>query len=232
MTYDPARAAALKAAVEAEVRGAPKCFPSGHPPFAVEYGQDILDLIVAHDVYAKLFADRMEAADAQHEDVAACLARLQQLVEAEEAKRAEGPAPELVPDKDLEAVLADADAAIEQFWLIDSCVRQWPPKMQLEVWRVKALVARLRRYEAGLQEVLDPIARMRREAEAQGGSLNGGMAVRLADDPNHLRGIADKALGAERECPHCDSGQVMDSSVSTSWRECGKCNGTNRVRAW
>jgi hypothetical protein len=45
-----------------------------------------------------------------------------------------------------------------------------------------------------LDEINNPIKYMQIRAEQQGASLNGVMAVSIANDPNHLKSIAERAL--------------------------------------
>lgn len=45
-----------------------------------------------------------------------------------------------------------------------------------------------------LEEIAEPIPFMRKRAEAEGGKLNGQMAVALSDDANFLKSIARAAL--------------------------------------
>jgi hypothetical protein len=45
-----------------------------------------------------------------------------------------------------------------------------------------------------LKDVYDPVGRLRRDAEADGGTLNGYMAVQLCDHPQIYRDTAWKAL--------------------------------------
>ena len=59
-------------------------------------------------------------------------------------------------------------------------------------------VLRIQELSEALREIVDPISRMRAEADRQGDKLNGAMAVRLADDANYLKGIAVKALSGAR----------------------------------
>jgi uncharacterized protein YPO0396 len=59
--------------------------------------------------------------------------------------------------------------------------------------KIEAENARLR---AALDEIIDPIAGLRRRAEAEGGKLNG-MAWSIANSINHLQQIARAALAAE-----------------------------------
>lgn len=50
-----------------------------------------------------------------------------------------------------------------------------------------------------LEKINDPIAFLRKEAEAEGCKLNGHIALQLADDAHWLRDIADKALTTYKE---------------------------------
>jgi uncharacterized protein (UPF0335 family) len=56
------------------------------------------------------------------------------------------------------------------------------------------LLSTISRLEAALQRIANPIAWIQDEAKRTGYEVNGYMAVRLADDPNYLRGIAREAL--------------------------------------
>src|ERR1035441_1962054 len=49
-----------------------------------------------------------------------------------------------------------------------------------------------------LEEIAEPIPFMRKRAEAEGGKLNGQMAVILSDDANFLKSIARAALAKAR----------------------------------
>lgn len=46
-----------------------------------------------------------------------------------------------------------------------------------------------------LEIISDPIAYLKNEAEKDGGKLNGGMALMIANDANWLSSVAKKALG-------------------------------------
>lgn len=50
------------------------------------------------------------------------------------------------------------------------------------------------RLQEALREIAEPVPFMRKRAEAQGGKLNGHMAVILSDDANFLKAIAREAL--------------------------------------
>lgn len=53
------------------------------------------------------------------------------------------------------------------------------------------------RLREALEEIKNPIAAMKRRAEAAGGQLARNMAFMLANDPNYLKEIARAALKAE-----------------------------------
>jgi len=57
--------------------------------------------------------------------------------------------------------------------------------------RERAQNARMR---LALQDIVDPIAALRRYAKERGCELDGHVAVQLANDPHHLKGIARAAL--------------------------------------
>lgn len=54
--------------------------------------------------------------------------------------------------------------------------------------------AKFMRIREALDEIANPIGAMRRRAEAEGGRLNGPMAVTLASDASYLSGLAARAL--------------------------------------
>ena len=51
---------------------------------------------------------------------------------------------------------------------------------------------------AALADIADPIAALRRQAEAEGSQLNGVYAVALAADGHYLSGLARAALASSR----------------------------------
>jgi hypothetical protein len=55
-------------------------------------------------------------------------------------------------------------------------------------------IKRIEELEDVLEDIENPIAYLRREAEKDGAKLNGSAAVSLAEDASFLRGIARKAL--------------------------------------
>jgi hypothetical protein len=62
---------------------------------------------------------------------------------------------------------------------------------------VRGLQERIEKLEAALREIDDPISFMRRRAKAEGGVLNGQMAITLSQDHNFLKSIAREALAKE-----------------------------------
>lgn len=63
-----------------------------------------------------------------------------------------------------------------------------------EAGTMARLQKRVAKLEKALHHIANPIAVIQAEAKAQGMSVDGGMAVRLSDDPNYLKGIAREAL--------------------------------------
>jgi len=55
------------------------------------------------------------------------------------------------------------------------------------------ILARLQTAEAAVRSIADPIRHMRESLKA-GEQLDGAMAVRLAEDPHYLQGIARRAV--------------------------------------
>jgi hypothetical protein len=56
-----------------------------------------------------------------------------------------------------------------------------------------------------LEKIINPILFLRKEAEAEGGTLDGRMAIQLADDTHWLRDIAEKALNTYKESKPIES---------------------------
>jgi hypothetical protein len=62
---------------------------------------------------------------------------------------------------------------------------------------IEGLRAENERLRAALDEIVNPLAAMRRRADADGRVLSG-MAYSISRDPNHLQDIARKALNHEQ----------------------------------
>jgi hypothetical protein len=60
---------------------------------------------------------------------------------------------------------------------------------------VRECLDEIERLRSFLEYISSPIVGMRKEAEAEGCVLNAGMALEIANDPEHLRSTAKNALG-------------------------------------
>lgn len=108
---------------------------------------------------------------------------------------------ELVDLDDLLSLIDDAiSESLDMDWQTMWGAKAVVGALEHQGWVVlpaSALTAALGREEAlrvALRDIVDPISRMQREADKVGAILDGASAVRIADNPEYLRGIARAAL--------------------------------------
>ncbi len=63
----------------------------------------------------------------------------------------------------------------------------------VEYWLAEEMADRLQSLEAALRDIVDPLAALRRDADAKSAKLSG-MAYSIANDPEHLKRLARAAL--------------------------------------
>lgn len=92
----------------------------------------------------------------------------------------------------------DSDPWFQLGWYKDRLERA---ETERDIWKERAMSLRIASRKAGLlqtalEDICDPIAALRRYADERGRQLDGAVAFQLANDPNHIKGIARAALRA------------------------------------
>ncbi|WP_062770359.1 hypothetical protein [Sphingopyxis terrae] len=78
-------------------------------------------------------------------------------------------------------------------WVWPSAPTEWMP---LDEFTAALNLTRSTALQTALEDICDPIAALRRYADERGRRLDGAVAFQLANDPNHIKGIARAALRA------------------------------------
>jgi len=92
----------------------------------------------------------------------------------------------------------DSDPWFQFGWYKDRLERA---ETERDIWKERAMSLRIASRKAGLlqtalEDICDPIAALCRYADERGRQLDGAVAFQLANDPNHIKGIARAALRA------------------------------------